>query len=257
MNRDDTILRVENLSKSFGKVRAVDGLDFTIREGSATALLGANGAGKTTTIAMLLGLVIPSAGEIDIFGIDVRRNRHAALARMNFSSPYIDLPQRLSVAQNLKVYARLYGIKDIQGRLEQLAGELELEAFFDRPYRTLSAGQKTRVMLAKSLLNEPKLLLLDEPTASLDPDNADRIRRYLAQYQARTGAAMLLASHNMKEVEQLCDQVLMMRGGRIIDRGTPQRLIDAYGRENLEEVFLAIARSADASEAGESRESAA
>ena len=170
------------------------------------------------------------------------KNRYRALARMNFSSPYIDLPQRLSVKQNLAVYARLYGIAAIDERLSTLAKDLQISEFIDRPYGTLSAGQRTRVMLAKALLNEPELLLLDEPTASLDPDSADWIRRYLSDYRKHTGAAILLASHNMQEVERLCDYVLMMEHGRITDTGTPKRLIEAYGRDSLEEVFLAVAR---------------
>lgn len=239
---ENPIISVSNLSKRFGAVRAVDEISFEIAAGSVTALLGANGAGKTTTIAMLLGLVVPSAGKISIFGIDMLKNRYRALARMNFSSPYIDLPQRLSVKQNLAVYARLYGIAAIDERLSTLAKDLQISEFIDRPYGTLSAGQRTRVMLAKALLNEPELLLLDEPTASLDPDSADWIRRYLSDYRKHTGAAILLASHNMQEVERLCDYVLMMEHGRITDTGTPKRLIEAYGRDSLEEVFLAVAR---------------
>jgi ABC-2 type transport system ATP-binding protein len=242
MIEETPIISVKNLSKHFGAVHAVDGLSFTVEAGTATGLLGANGAGKTTTITMLLGLVIPTSGEINIFGINTLQNRHAALARMNFSSPYIDLPQRLTVAQNLTVYAKLYGLSQISVRLEQLANDLHLTAFINRAYGTLSAGQKTRVMLAKAFLNEPELLLLDEPTASLDPDTADWIRKYLADYQHRTHAAIVLASHNMQEVERLCDHVLMMHDGKITNRGTPKGLIETYGRESLEEVFLTVAR---------------
>ena len=242
MSQENPIISVSGLSKRFGDVYAVNQINFTVNAGSITGLLGTNGAGKTTTIAMLLGLIIPTSGKVEIFEFDMLKTRHAALARMNFSSPYIDLPQRLTVAQNLTVYAKLYGLSNIPDRLAQLARELQLSDFIDRPYRTLSSGQKTRAMLAKSLLNEPELLLLDEPTASLDPDTADWIRQYLANYQRRTNATILLASHNMPEVERLCDQVLMLRDGKIITRGTPAELIKAHGGETLEEVFLAVVR---------------
>lgn len=242
MPQGNPIISVSGLSKKFGTVHAIDDINFTVGAGSITGLLGANGAGKTTTIAMLLGLVIPTSGKIEIFGIDMLKNRHAALARMNFSSPYIDLPQRLTVTQNLTVYAKLYGLSNIPARLDLLAEELQLSNFINRPHRTLSSGQKTRVMLAKALLNEPELLLLDEPTASLDPDTGDWIRQYLADYQRRTNAAILLASHNMLEVERLCDHILMLRDGKIITQGTPAKLIEAYGSETLEEVFLSVAR---------------
>ena len=242
MSKGNPIISVSGLSKRFGDVYAVNDINFTVGAGSITGLLGTNGAGKTTTIAMLLGLIIPTSGKVEIFKFDMLKTRHAALARMNFSSPYIDLPQRLTVAQNLTVYAKLYGLSNIPDRLAQLARELQLSDFIDRPYRTLSSGQKTRAMLAKSLLNEPELLLLDEPTASLDPDTADWIRQYLANYQRRTNATILLASHNMPEVERLCDQVLMLRDGKIITRGTPAELIKAHGGETLEEVFLAVVR---------------
>ena len=251
MLEGNPIISVAGLSKKFGTVCAVDNINFTVNAGSITGLLGGNGAGKSTTIAMLLGLIIPTCGKVEIFGVDMLKTRHAALAHMNFSSPYIDLPQRLTGTQNLTVYARLYGLSNISDRLAQLSEELHLSAFINRPYRTLSSGQKTRVMLAKSLLNEPKLLLLDEPTASLDPDTADWIRRYLANYQRRTNAAILLASHNMPEVEQLCDQVLMLQGGNIITRGTPAELIKTHGAGTLEEVFLAVARQNQKSGASE------
>ena len=219
-------------------------LNLRLPPGELFGLLGANGAGKTTTIAMLLGLVIPSSGKISIFGIDILKSRYSALSRMNFSSPYVDLPQRLSVYQNLKVYAQLYGISNEKERLSVLGDDLQLNDLLHRKYGTLSAGQRTRVMLAKSLLNNPELLLLDEPTASLDPDSADWIRHYLCDYRERTGASIMLATHNMQEVERLCDQVLMMQGGRITDAGTPSELVEAYGRDSLEEVFLAVARKA-------------
>jgi ABC-2 type transport system ATP-binding protein len=237
------IIDVSNLCRRFGDVAAVDAISFSVQPGSVTGLLGANGAGKTTTIAMLLGLLLPTSGAISVLGVDMLRHRYRALARMNFSSPYFDLPQRLTVRQNLTVYARLYSVRDVRARLGTLARELELDALMDRPYRALSAGQKTRVLMAKAMVNQPELLLLDEPTASLDPESADRIRGYLERYRDRTGAAILLASHNMPEVERMCDQVLIMQQGRIVDRGPPGDLIAKYGRATMEEVFLDIARN--------------
>lgn len=239
-----SVIKVRALCKRYGEVTAVDAVTFDIASGSTTALLGANGAGKTTTLAMLLGLLIPTSGSVWVLGVDMLRQRYLALPRMNYSSPYVDLPQRLTVGENLKVYGRLYGIKDLKRRIGALATELDLTGFIDRPYRGLSSGQKTRVALAKALLNEPEVLLLDEPTASLDPDTADRIRTYLKEYQRYTGATLFLASHNMPEVERLCDEVLMMRNGSIVDRGTPRKLINRYGRTTLEEVFLDVARHA-------------
>ena len=238
----EAAIEVQGLTKRFAKALAVDGIDFSVRRGSSTALLGGNGAGKTTTIAMLLGLLEPTAGELFVLGVDMRRHRYAALPRMNFSSPYVDLPHRLTVRQNLLIYARLYGLPDRRERIDNLARDLQISAFLERPAGKLSAGQKTRVALAKALLNEPELLLLDEPTASLDPDTGDWVRRYLEEWRARTGATILMASHNMAEVERLCSEVMMMKAGRIVDRGSPQALIDRYGRTNLEEVFLHIAR---------------
>jgi ABC-2 type transport system ATP-binding protein len=236
------IVTVEALAKSFDTVAAVDGIDFTMKRGETVALLGGNGAGKTTTISMLLGLLKPSAGSIDLFGLDLAKHRHRLLGRMNFSSPYVELPHRLTPRQNLTVFAKLYGVKDARERIATLARELDLEALMDRKLGSLSAGQKTRVALAKALINRPELLLLDEPTASLDPDTADWVRYYLERYQQQNGAGILLASHNMGEVERLADQVLMMRRGKIVDRGAPDDLIFRYSRQNLEEVFLDIAR---------------
>jgi ABC-2 type transport system ATP-binding protein len=238
----EAIIEVEDLSKHYGQVRAVDGISFRVAPGCTCALLGGNGAGKTTTIAMLLGLLLPTQGRIQILGEDMLRHRYRVLPRINFSSPYVDLPQRLTVAQNLTVYARLYGVRRVRARLAKLGRELDIEPFFQRPYRSLSAGQKTRVALAKALLNEPEVLLLDEPTASLDPDSADRLRSYLMDYQTRSGATLLLASHNMSEVERLCNQVIMLRAGHIVDTGAPRELIKRYGRRDMEEVFLDIAR---------------
>lgn len=235
-------ITVAGLAKTYGDVQAVAGIDFIVPQGSVTALLGGNGAGKTTTIAMLLGLLKPSAGSITVLGTDMLRNRHAVLPRLNFSSPYVDLPHRLTVRQNLRVFAQLYDVPEPKQRIAQLAQKLDFTALLDRPAGALSAGQKTRVALAKALINRPELLLLDEPTASLDPDTADWVRGLLEDYRAERGATILLASHNMAEVERLCDQVLMMKQGRIVDRGTPAELIERYGRDNLEEVFLDIAR---------------
>lgn len=238
----NSIITVERLSKRFDDVTAVDEVSFSIAQGSTAALLGGNGAGKTTTLAMLLGLLLPSQGRISIFGEDMLQHRYRVLPRMNFSSPYIDLPHRLTVRENLTVYSRLYGLPHIKPRLARLAHELDLEGIFNRTYGQLSSGQRTRVALAKALLNQPELLLLDEPTASLDPDSADYVRGYLETYQADSGATILLASHNMSEVERLCDDVIMLRAGKIVDRGTPRSLLDRYGRQNMEEVFIDIAR---------------
>ncbi len=236
-------ISVSDLNKTYGEVVAVEALSFAVRPGGTTALLGGNGAGKTTTIAMLLGLLLPTSGRVEVLGCDMLRRRHDVLPKMNFSSPYVDLPARLTVRQNLKVYGHLYHLDNLSARLERLADALDLGAFIDRPYGKLSAGQKTRVALAKALINEPELLLLDEPTASLDPDTADWVRGYLADYRDRTGATILLASHNMAEVERLCDDVLMLRAGQLVDRGSPAELLERYGRANMEEVFLDIARS--------------
>lgn len=238
----DHVIEVSGLTKIFGSVRAVDGIDFTVQRGVTSALLGGNGAGKTTTIAMLLGLLLPTSGSIRVFGEDMLRQRYKLLHRMNFSSPYVDLPQRLTVRQNLAVYAHLYRLRDVRRRIRQLAGELDLADVLNRPYGKLSAGQKTRVALAKSLLNEPELLLLDEPTASLDPDTADYVRGYLENYQRTSGATILLASHNMAEVERMCSDVVMLKRGKVVDNGSPNELIARYGLKNLEEVFIDIAR---------------
>ena len=238
-----TIISVQGLTKRFGDSVAVDGISFTVAEGSVTGLLGGNGAGKTTTIAMLLGLLIPTSGTITIMGADMVAHRFRALPFMNFASPYIDLPHRLSVTENLSVYAGLYLVSRPKQRITELAEALDFTGLLKRDYGSLSAGQKTRVALAKALINRPRLLLLDEPTASLDPDSADRIRQYLQDYAAGSGATMLIASHNMVEVERLCHDLLIMRRGTIVDRGTPEGLIDRYGRLTMEEVFLDIARA--------------
>jgi len=236
-------VKVEHLTKRYGTVTAVDDVSFEIARGSCVGLLGGNGAGKTTTIAMIMGLLLPSAGRIKVLDEDMLAQRFRVLPRINFSSPYMELPHRLTVAENLRVYAELYEVAEPKKRIAELAETLDLAPLLTRPAGRLSAGQKTRVGLAKSLLNDPEFLALDEPTASLDPDTADRIRGYLESYRCDSGGSILLASHNMAEVERLCDEVLMMRSGTIVDRGAPADLIARYGRKNLEEVFLDIART--------------
>jgi ABC-2 type transport system ATP-binding protein len=236
---------VNQLTKRFDSLLAVDHIGFQVAPGETVGLLGGNGAGKTTTIAMMLGLLKPSSGEVRVLGADMVRHRYKVLHRINFSSPYVDLPHRLTVRENLIVYAHLYGLSRPKTRIRRLIEGLSLEELEKRRIGSLSAGQKTRVALAKALLNEPEVLLLDEPTASLDPDTADWVRSYLERYRMESGAAILLASHNMGEVERLCSMVLMMRGGRIVDRGTPAGLVQRYGRQTLEEVFLDIARQND------------
>src|ERR1700758_2799519 len=238
----EAAVKVENLVKQYPTAIAVDGISFTVARGVTAALLGGNGAGKTTPLSILLGLLLPTAGKVRVLGEDMLRHRYRVLPRMNFSSPFVDLPHRLTVRQNLLIYARLYGLPSRGERIERLADDLQIGEFLERPAGKLSAGQKTRVALAKALLNEPELLLLDEPTASLDPDTGDWVRRYLEEWRTRTGATILMASHNMSEVERLCSEVLMMKEGHIVDRGSPQALIARYGRTNLEEVFLHIAR---------------
>jgi len=238
----EAAIRARGLTKRYGDILAVDAIDLDVPRGEIVGLLGGNGAGKTTTIAMLLGLLIPSAGTITVLGEDMLRHRYRVLGRMNFSSPYIDLPKRLTVRENLTVYAELYGLRNSRARVEQVAGEIGIADFLGRRTGELSSGQRTRVALAKSLINAPELLLLDEPTASLDPDTADWVRHYLLGYAKNTGASILVASHNMLEVERLCSQTIMMKQGRIVDRGPPAALIARYGRQTLEEVFLDIAR---------------
>ncbi len=239
---DGAAIRLDALTKTYNGTIAVDRLTFAIARGSVTGLLGGNGAGKSTTIGMIMGLVLPTSGRASVLGIDMARDRHRVLHRMNFQSPYVDMPHRLTVRQNLDVFARLYGVADPATTIGRLAGELALGEVLDRPSGKLSAGQKTRVALAKCLVNEPDVLLLDEPTASLDPDTADWVRGHLEAYVARTGATVLLASHNMAEVERLCDRVIMLRSGAIVDDGSPQEFLRRYDRASLEEVFLDVAR---------------
>jgi ABC-2 type transport system ATP-binding protein len=239
---DSPSIDVRHLRKVYGEVVAVDDLTFSVPRGAVLGLLGGNGAGKTTTIAMLLGLLEPTAGEIRVLGVDMLKRRYAALPRMNFSSPYVDLPHRLTVRQNLLFYGRLYGVKDLARRIEEIAEHMQIGPFLDRQSGKLSAGQKTRVALAKALINSPEVLLLDEPTASLDPDTADWVRGYLKDYQYETHATIMLASHNMSEVERLCDDVILLQAGRVFERGSPRELIERFGREDMEEVFLDMAR---------------
>lgn len=238
----DKIIEACDLSKRFANITAVDSISFDVQRGSVCALLGGNGAGKTTTIAMLLGLIRPTDGDVWIFGESFDRRHPQTLARMNFSSPYFDLPSRLTVHQNLNVYARLYGTQAPAVRIEQLSEELDLADLLPRRYGSLSAGQKTRVAMAKAMINEPELLLLDEPTASLDPDSADMVRTYIETNRERHDTTILIASHNMYEVERLCDDVIMLQKGHIVDRDNPAGLLKRYGRDTLEEVFLDIAR---------------
>ncbi|WP_041794650.1 ABC transporter ATP-binding protein [Pararhodospirillum photometricum] len=244
---DSPALEARALTKVYqdrrkGSVTAVDALTFTIARDRVVGLLGGNGAGKTTTLSMLLGLLLPSSGEARVLGIDMARDRHRALPFMNFSSPYVDLPHRLTVRENLTVYAHLYGLRHPAAALKARARDLDLEDLLDRPAGELSAGQKTRVALAKALLNDPQVLLLDEPTASLDPDTGDWVRTTLETWRRRTGATVLLASHNMEEVERLCDDVLIMKDSRLVEQGSPAELRERYGRDRLEQVFLDIAR---------------
>ena len=231
-----------HLVKFYKTTRAVDDVSFRISRGSVTGLLGGNGAGKTTTIAMIMGLVLPTSGRIQVLGRSMPDQSGDVLGRMNFESPYVDMPMRLTVRQNLTIFGRLYAVANLSERIEQLAADLDLGDFLDRANGKISAGQKTRVALAKALINQPELLLLDEPTASLDPDTADWIRRHLETYRKAHGATILLASHNMLEVERLCDRVIIMKRGRIEDDDSPDKIMARYNRTTLEEVFLDVAR---------------
>jgi ABC-2 type transport system ATP-binding protein len=220
----------------------VDDVSFRIARGSITGLLGGNGAGKTTTIAMIMGLVLPTSGRVQVLGHAMPEQSAEVLGRMNFESPYVDMPMRLTVRQNLTIFGRLYAVHNLKARIAELAADLDLTDFLDRASGKLSAGQKTRVALAKALINDPELLLLDEPTASLDPDTADWVRGHLERYRRRRNATILLASHNMLEVERLCDRVIIMKRGRIEDDDTPAQIMARYNRSTLEEVFLDVAR---------------
>lgn len=235
-------IEVAHLVKLYKTTRAVDDISFRIARGSITGLLGGNGAGKTTTIAMIMGLVLPTAGRIQVLGCSIPDQSADVLGRINFESPYVDMPMRLTVRQNLTIFGRLYAVANVRERIEKLAADLDLGDFLDRANGKLSAGQKTRVALAKALINQPELLLLDEPTASLDPDTADWIRQHLETYRKEQGATILLASHNMLEVERLCDRVIIMKRGRIEDDDSPDKIMARYNRTTLEDVFLDVAR---------------
>jgi len=252
MNTVEPAIAVHDLVKTYPSGTAVAGISFDLRPGSITGLLGGNGAGKTTTIAMLMGLVTPTSGSVRVLAADMPRQRYRVLHRMNFESPYVEMPMRLTVRQNLTVFAMLYGVADVAGRTARLAAELDLTELLDRQTGKLSAGQKTRVSLAKALLNEPEVLLLDEPTASLDPDTADWVRGRLERYRVERGATVLLASHNMSEVERMCERVIIMKRGRIEDDDAPSALLTRYGRHTLEDVFLDVVRGrAEAREAAQ------
>jgi len=236
-------IEVINLSKSYGKIEAVNKINFKVNENEIIGLLGPNGCGKTTTIAMLLGLLKPSNGIVLINGMNIESHRISLLHKMNFISPYIELPKKLSVKQNLIVYGKLYSVKNLNDKIELLANKLRLKNLLGKITGELSSGQKNRVSLAKALINDPKVLLLDEPTASLDPETGDFIRTFLENYKKEKKISILLASHNMSEVTRLCTSVLMMKDGVIIDEGKPDQLIKKHGRQNLEEVFLKLTRN--------------
>ena len=237
-------IEIKNLNKQYNNIVAVKNIDFKINEGSIVGLLGPNGCGKTTTIGMMLGLIKPTSGSVFIKGknIENENNRTNILEKMNFISPYVELPKKLSVEENLKVYGRMYGVSDLQDKISDLMKKLNLIEFRKRKTGELSSGRKNRVSLAKALINDPEILLLDEPTASLDPDVGDYIRTYIEEFASKKGATILLASHNMNEVERLCSEVMMMKNGTIIDKGTCESLINKHGRKNLEETFLKIVR---------------
>ena len=237
------LIIVENLSKNYQKKEAVKNISFTIYENEILGLLGPNGCGKTTTIAMMLGLLKPSSGNVKIHGQDIEKNRISLLHKMNFISPYIELPKKLTVMENLIVYGNLYSVKKINERIEYLSHKLRLNEFINNQTGELSSGQKNRVSLAKALINEPSVLLLDEPTASLDPETGDFVRKFIENISKEKKMSILLASHNMDEVKRLCKNVLMMNNGVIIDKGTPNDLISKHGKKNLEEVFLKLNRT--------------
>jgi ABC-2 type transport system ATP-binding protein len=235
-------IEVKNLKKQFNTIEAVKGIDFQIDQNETLALLGPNGCGKTTTIGMLLGLITPTSGNIFINEQELNYKNHQFLSIMNFASPYVELPKKLTVLENLKVYGRMYLIKNLKYKIDQLVEDLNLKSFLNKRTGELSSGQKNRVSLAKSLINDPKILLLDEPTASLDPDTGDYVRSYLEKYKKENDISILLASHNMDEVTRLSDDVLMMKEGQIIDHGKAKELIDKHGRDTLEQVFLKLVR---------------
>ena len=237
-------IEIKNLSKQYNNILAVKNINFKINKGSIVGLLGPNGCGKITTIGMMLGLIKPTSGTVFINGqnIENENNRTKILEKVNFISPYVELPKKLTVEENLKVYGKLYGVNNLQDKISDLMKQLNLFEFKKRKTGELSSGQKNRVSLAKALINEPEILLLDEPTASLDPDVGDYIRAYIESFASKKGTTILLASHNMNEVERLCNEVMMMKNGKIIDKGTCSSLINKHGRKNLEETFLKIVR---------------
>jgi len=239
---NEITIEINNLTKQFRNTLAVKNISFRINKGKIIGLLGPNGCGKTTTMGMILGLIKPSSGTVIINGKNIENNRTDLLEKMNFISPYVELPKKLSVEENLKVYGRLYGVKNLKDKIYDLMEKLNLTEFRKRKTGELSSGQKNRVSLAKALINDPEILLLDEPTASLDPDVGDYIRGYIESYASNKAATILLASHNMNEVERLCHEVMMMKNGEIIDKGKCGDLVSKHGRKNLEEVFLKIAR---------------
>lgn len=236
------VLEVKNLKKKFGEFAALKGISFNLKKGEILGLLGPNGAGKTTTIQCILGLIKPTSGKIKIFGKDMASNREEILSKVNFSSAYVSLPTNLKVWENLYTFARLYGVKDFKVKIKQLVDFFKIKDLMPKLYGTLSSGQTTRVNLVKSLLNSPQLLFLDEPTASLDPDIADRVRKYLKQIQQKSNISILYTTHNMLEVEEMCDRAIFINEGRIITEGTPQKLIKRFGLRDLNEVFIKIAR---------------
>jgi ABC-2 type transport system ATP-binding protein len=236
-------IAVEYLCKKYGSHWAVDDVNFSVPSGWTVGLLGGNGAGKTTTIAMIMGLVVPTAGRVLVLGHDMARERHKVLRRMNFESPYVGLPARLTVRENLSVFGRLYGVPNVNARIEELADEFDLGAILNSATGRLSAGQKTRVSVAKALINQPEVLLLDEPTGSLDPERAEWVRSRLEIYRQRHNATILLSSHNMMEVERLCDFVIIMSFGRVIEMGAPYQLLERHGRDSLDELFIHLARA--------------
>ena len=235
-------IEVNNLAKQFKNALAVNNISFKINKGTIIGLLGPNGCGKSTTIGMMLGLIKPTSGTVVINGQNIENNRTSLLEKMNFISPYIELPKKLTVEENLKVYGRLYGVKNLEGKISEIMEKLNLTEFKKRKTGELSSGQKNRVSLAKALVNDPEIFFLDEPTASLDPDVGDNIRTFIEDFASKKGATILLASHNMNEVERLCHEVMMMKDGKIIDKGKSSDLINKHGRKNLEEVFLKIVR---------------
>ena len=235
-------LEIINLSKTYDSKEAVENISFKVNKNEIIGILGPNGCGKTTTIGMILGLLKPTKGKVLINGIEIEKQRVNLLNVLNFISPYIELPKKLTVKQNLEVYGRLYDVKELRIKIDYLSEKLRLGEFINKITGELSSGQKNRVSLAKSIINDPKVLLLDEPTASLDPETGDFVRSFLEEYQRERGGSILLASHNMSEVERLCSSVLMMNKGSIIDQGTPRELIKKHGRKNMEEVFLKLTR---------------